>query len=108
MILPSPELDDFGLCPFALATGKPCVLCGGTRALLEVVRGDFDRALSLNAFVVVAIPLAGVWTISHMVFALRQAHGSEARAPRVLLRLQFFTPLIIALAGGWTWNLGRW
>jgi len=108
VILPSPELDDLGLCPFALATGKPCVLCGGTRALLAAVRGDFDRALQMNAFVLAVIPLAGVWTIGLMVFALRLAHRSDARASRIMLRFQFLTPLIIALVGGWIWNLGRW
>ena len=49
-------------CPFLALTGLWCPFCGGTRAVDALAGGDVAAALSLNAVVVVAIPLmAAEW-----------------------------------------------
>jgi hypothetical protein len=52
----------WGLCPLLFLTGLPCPLCGGLRAMNDVLRGDVVAAVSSNALVVVAIvPAAVFW-----------------------------------------------
>ena len=45
------------ICPFALATGHACPLCGGTRAAAAAVRGDWAAAWDLHPLVFVVIPV---------------------------------------------------
>lgn len=54
----------WGGCPFLMLTGVPCPVCGGLRAVNDLTRGDLVAALSSNAFVVLAIPVAAaVWAV---------------------------------------------
>jgi len=41
-------------CPFHTLTGLECPLCGGTRALLHMARGDWVAAWDANPVVVLA------------------------------------------------------
>lgn len=55
-------------CLFRNATGQPCATCGGTRATIELARGDMLAALRLNPLVTLAwfaVPLGGIWLIQH-------------------------------------------
>jgi len=36
------------VCPYRLATGRPCMGCGGTHAFARAARGEFGEALRLN------------------------------------------------------------
>ncbi|MHC4655159.1 MAG: DUF2752 domain-containing protein [Planctomycetota bacterium] len=38
----------WGICPYRELRGEPCPLCGMTRAIGAVLRGDFQRAVLLN------------------------------------------------------------
>lgn len=42
-------------CPIRALTGLDCALCGGTRAVLTLLRGDFVGALDHNAVFVVVV-----------------------------------------------------
>ena len=46
------------VCPFAIATGHACPLCGGTRAASALVRGDFTAAWDLHPMIFAVAPLA--------------------------------------------------
>jgi len=45
----------WGVCPYRELVGEPCPLCGMTRAVGAVLRGDFRRAVSLNALSIFAV-----------------------------------------------------
>jgi len=45
-------------CGFHALTGLPCALCGGTRAALAVMRGDWSVAAYLNPLAFAAVPVA--------------------------------------------------
>jgi hypothetical protein len=47
----------FPVCQFHRLTGLDCPGCGATRALHQVLHGNFPAALRLNAFVVLSLPL---------------------------------------------------
>lgn len=50
----------FAACPFHLLTGGWCPLCGGTRAVAALGRGDLGTALDYNVLVVLAVPVVVV------------------------------------------------
>lgn len=107
---PSPALGDLGWCPFAAMTGKPCIVCGGTRATVSLLRGDVGSALRYNAVVVLLAAVAA----GHLAWALL--------ARRRLAVLPRYARLWGRIVGGgrpsaaaaalfvlwWVWNVGRW
>jgi hypothetical protein len=48
-------------CPFYAATHLLCPGCGGTRALYEMLHGNFSGALHFNALVTMLSPLVLAW-----------------------------------------------
>jgi hypothetical protein len=57
-----PTRTHIPLCPLHAATGLDCPLCGGLRAVDELVRGHVATALRDNALLVAALPVVlGVW-----------------------------------------------
>ncbi len=75
------------LCPFRLVTGGWCPLCGLTRASVQLLRGDWARAVDYHPLVVPAlVTLAVVW----VVMVGRSAGWSRPRwvpSPAVLYRI---------------------
>ena len=54
-------------CLFHDLTGLQCPGCGTTRALHHLLHGDLAGAFRLNAFLFVAVPFAGMATVSRRV-----------------------------------------
>lgn len=71
----------FPPCPFHELTGLFCPGCGITRALHALVHFDLARAVSMNALVVLSLPLLAVmgW----------QGFSGRALLPRALARVAF-------------------
>lgn len=68
------------LCPFRLATGLDCPLCGATRAVHSFATGHPLRALDHNLLIGIAIPIAIVALVVWLVAAMR---GRAVRWPTV-------------------------
>jgi hypothetical protein len=47
----------FPSCPFHTLTGLYCPGCGSTRAIHQLLHGDFLQALSLNPLMVISLPI---------------------------------------------------
>ncbi len=47
-------------CPFHMVTGLWCPVCGSTRALHSLLRGDLQTAFSRNPLLIVLLPLLAV------------------------------------------------
>jgi hypothetical protein len=108
----SPPLDETGFCLFALATGRPCPTCGGTRAVIALARFDVATALASNAVVTIvalAVVVIGIvrWRRMTAWFRTRPSLGASfARLEgHVRLRAVRYGALLAAVG---TWNLGRW
>lgn len=100
----APALEDTGWCPFAAITGKPCLVCGGTRATIALFSGDLERAIEMNAFVTVSILILAVALVPQL--------PRKIRLDKSVLGLdiprKYWSVMIIALALGWVWNSMRW
>jgi uncharacterized membrane protein len=84
-------------CPFRTLTGLPCPLCGMTRALSHLWRGEWDEAVALHALspmvftLLVVVVLVELW---------RGWRGGREWVPA------HAAPLVVGVLlayGGWRW-----
>lgn len=61
----------FPACPFRLLTGFTCPGCGTTRALHQILHGDFAAAFVLNPVLVLAIPFLLFALLRYSVIVMR-------------------------------------
>jgi hypothetical protein len=94
----SPLLEKFlpsvwGICPYREICGQPCPLCGMTRAVGAVLRGDFHRAVLLNPMSIFAV----LFIFSEVIFraVLLCLHISR-RFRSLLVRADIFVHLLLA------------
>jgi len=55
--LEPPSLEPYSLCGFHCLTGRPCPLCGTTRALFALAKGNWGQALHFNALSPLALAM---------------------------------------------------
>ena len=67
-------------CPFRAATGLDCPLCGGTRAVHDLVHLDVAAAAGQHLLVVALAPLVAVAVLAWLISALRPARWPRLRA----------------------------
>ena len=84
----------WGWCSFLSLTGLPCPVCGGLRAVNDLLHGDVVAAVSGNALVVVIVLLTavvlGVWTV-------RRLRGSGVEQPPLLTRAVGTAVLVVTV-----------
>lgn len=61
----------FPACPFRMLTGFTCPGCGTTRALHQILHGDFAAAFVLNPVLVLAIPFLLFALLRYSVIVMR-------------------------------------
>ena len=78
---PPPPLAPYRLCGFHWLTGRPCALCGVTRAVFALAKGRWGEAIHLNALSPLALAMllvlpwpgrfrARLWSAGLALFAL--------------------------------------
>lgn len=83
----------WGVCPYRELRGEPCPLCGMTRAVGAVLRGDFHRAVSLNPLSIFAV----LFILSEVIFRVVLLCSNISRRSRPLLvRADIFAHLLLA------------
>ncbi|MDD4098019.1 MAG: DUF2752 domain-containing protein [Lentisphaeria bacterium] len=81
-------------CPFLYCVSRPCPSCGMTRALLDLLQGNFLSALRWHAFAPLLVILAGglwAWRVLRMA-----APKSFSKLPAWLLPRQGWLILLAA------------
>ena len=78
---------DFTTCPFRLATGLPCPLCGVTHSLLALGSGDFGESLDFS-------PIGPLTLAAAIAFLAASAFASARSQPVRISR-----PLAKAVVG---------
>lgn len=109
----APNLDNFGFCPFALITNKPCPACGGTRALVSLFNGDIPNAVQMNAVVSLAFIGVAVFAVGMLFFGRLNQMRTIVLASTITVKFNELirTHWIISTALGllwWAWNIQRW
>ena len=80
----------FPLCPFRQLTGLQCPGCGTTRALHELVHGQFAAAFRLNPLLLIASPFL-VWAfLRYSVIALQGGMPRKNMLPAPYIYTIFF------------------
>jgi hypothetical protein len=86
----------FPLCPFRLFTGLQCPGCGTSRALHELMHGDFVAAFMLNPLLLLALPFALYAFVRYSTMTLR------GRAPRPnALPAPYIYAIFFVILGFW-------
>ncbi len=73
----------FPPCMFKAVTGWNCPGCGGLRMTHDLLHGDLSAAVVDNVFLLVGLPLLGLWTLYRVRSGLRP-----------------FTPAVVAVIAG--------
>jgi hypothetical protein len=88
------------LCAFRVATGAPCPGCGGTRAILAMLRGDFAGAVRLNPLVFVVAAAAAVVLVLRLALGLKPVAHLSRRG-----RWAAVVTILIAVLANWVYLL---
>jgi hypothetical protein len=89
------------VCLFRATTGVPCLTCGATRALGELVSGDVSGALAMNPLATVAAFALVPWGVGDLALMTRGRALSLEVAPagaRALRRLA-----VVAVIANWAY-----
>ncbi len=91
-----------GVCLYREFSGHPCPLCGMTRAVGAVLRGDFHRAVSLNPLSIFAV----LFILSEVIFrVVLLCLNISRRSWPLLVRADIFAHVL--LAGIFIWYIGK-
>ena len=86
----------FPICPFRFLTGLTCPGCGGTRALHQLLHGNFETAFTLNPLLLIAIPFLLFLLIRYSVIAMR---GGVPRP--IALPINFTYAILVIILSFW-------
>lgn len=87
------------VCPTRWLAGVPCPLCGGTRAVMGLLRGDVASAFRLNPLASLFVFAGALWTV--LWLGLGRRLETTLKAPVVT------TLLLFALALNWAYVLAH-
>lgn len=91
------------VCLFRAATGLPCLTCGATRALADLVAGDVSGALAMNPLATLMAFALVPWGIGDLVLMTRGHAVSLEVAPGVARVLRVVA--VLAVIGNWAYLL---
>lgn len=104
------HLDDSGhrVCLIKNATGIPCPSCGSTRAIVHLLRGDWQQALYINPlsyFLLFGLIVLPVLALVDLTTGRALLPGLYFRAEAFLKRPPVFVVFMALIAGNWIWNI---
>src|SRR5215212_11112474 len=80
----------FPPCPFRLLTGLQCPGCGSTRALHQIVHGNFEAAFMLNPLLIVGLPFMLFAFLRYSAIVMQGGVPRRNALPAPYLYLMFF------------------
>jgi hypothetical protein len=89
------------VCLFRAVTGIPCLTCGATRALAELVAGDVSGALVMNPLATLGAFLLVPWGVFDLALMTRGRALSLEVAPGGARALRYLA--IVAVVANWAY-----
>jgi hypothetical protein len=83
----------FPICLFRFLTGFTCPGCGTTRAMHQILHGDFLTAFTLNPLFLLAIPFLLFALVRYSVIVLRGGVPRQNALPAAYIYALFFIVL---------------
>jgi hypothetical protein len=80
----------FPICMFRLVTGLTCPGCGSTRAMHQILHGDFATAFMLNPLLLLAIPFLLFALLRYSVIVIRGGVPRQNSLPAPYIYALFF------------------
>jgi hypothetical protein len=74
----------WGLCPWLVATGLPCLACGGLRAAHDLVTGDLAGALERHAYLTCTLAALTLWWAAWLTAAALRRDAPRPSRPAAL------------------------
>jgi hypothetical protein len=109
----APHLDELGYCPFAMLTGKPCILCGGSRAVQALAKGHVYEAYQFNVSVLLLVFVLGLFVAKrgYLLYKSKDFRiiypGHLVNELGDLIRHRYRLAIFLGLLW-WLWNIQRW
>ncbi|MDD2283006.1 MAG: DUF2752 domain-containing protein [Eubacteriales bacterium] len=92
-----PAVGPYPPCPFYYFTGLYCPGCGSSRALHQLLHGNFLKAIDLNPLMVISIPFILYLLISTADIRIR----GRRILKRILFKKGFYTMLLSIIIVYW-------
>jgi hypothetical protein len=89
------------VCYFKLATGLPCLTCGGTRAAWRLLDLDPAGALAMNPLATVAVVSIAAWALADLVLLPRGSAVRLRLSPRAANAARIGA--VLALVANWAY-----
>jgi len=100
------QIERLAFCPLRDNFGLPCPTCGGTHAVMALVRGDLGEALRQNPLIVIAALILVIWTLYAFAATLQPRWRRQIQLnSREWTILRFIA--ILFLAGIWVYEIIR-
>ena len=80
----------FPPCPFRFLTGLQCPGCGSTRALHQILHGNFEAAFMLNPLLTLGIPFMLFAFVRYSVIVMRGGVPRSNALPAPYIYAMFF------------------
>ena len=96
------------VCLVKHVTNIPCPSCGSTRAVLNIIEGNWGDALYLNplGYLIAAILLLlPLWILFDWVARKNSLYFFYKRTEAFLTTPRYAIPLVTLLAANWIWNI---
>ena len=93
------------VCFFKYFTGHPCVICGGTRATMALMRGDVIKALQWNPLFTIALVV--VMTVLLIELASQRRFVIKFKSKKEKIVIYAITILVIMANWVYLWLVGR-
>jgi len=99
-----------GVCLIKRVTGVPCPSCGSTRSVLNLLHGDFLKALYINPFgliIAVIMLVLPIWIVFDIATKKRTLYDFYFRVESFIRKPAIAIPLILLVILNWIWNIKK-
>jgi len=96
------------ICWFKKMSGLPCPACGSTNGMLEIFKGNFQRAFQLNPFAYSSLFLlifASTWVVHDLIRRKDGFYKLYLFVNAKLKQKSVFITLILIISSVWIWNI---
>ena len=108
LLYPGHSGHELDVCLIRKVTDTPCPSCGSSRAVLDIIHGDFIGAWHLNPFgflIAGILIISPLWMLFDVMFAKNSFHLFYKQAEHYIRNKWVAIPMIVLVLANWVWNI---